>query len=179
MEDPMSANKWVPDEWLQADLRAQKGDARSECKSTKQHQTRHWKRTVFVPEGWQPVDIVNAYAFELPFPLPHAGTMGINKRDVECIASAMANPNLRWRNMCLFTVAPYEGEAGEKANTMNELGYVQNDYVGQPVLMSGHHRFLAFLLCGLPPPELPPVQMRNAPLTLPYVFPWFVVEWGK
>lgn len=175
----MSASKWTPDEWLQVDIRVQEGDTQSGCESTKQHETRYWDRTVFVPEGWLPADIINAYAFELPFPLPQAGSMLIKKRDVECIASALADPNLRWRNMCHFSVAPYEGEPGEDANKVNELGYIQNDYVGQPVLISGHHRFLASLLCGVPPSELPPVQMRTAPLSVPFVFPWSIVQWGK
>jgi len=160
-------------------MRTQDGDAQRECKSTKRRETRDWNQTVFVPEGWLPVDIVNAYAFELPFPLPQAGSMGINKHDVECIASAMADPNLRWRNMCHFTVAPYQGEPGENANKVNKYGYIQNDYIGQLVLMSGHHRFLAFLLCDLPPSELPSVQMRTAPLSVPYVFPWLIVQWSK
>jgi hypothetical protein len=36
------------------------------------------------------------------------------------------------------------------------------DYVGVQVLITGHHRFLALLLCGLPSSELPPIQVRTA-----------------
>jgi hypothetical protein len=113
----------------------------------------------------QPIDIIKAYPFEFSFPSFHAGQMGVNKHDVECIASAMADPNLRWRNMCRFTIAPYEGPASE--------------YEGHYVLITGHHRFLAFLLCGISPSELPPFHIRTAPLALPYVFPWPIVQWGK
>jgi hypothetical protein len=165
--------KWAPDEWLRPDWQ---GPTDGECKSCKQHETRCWNCTVFVPEGWQPVDILQRYAFDSPFPTLHAGHM-VNKRDVECIASAMVNPALWWRNMCHFTVAPYEMPLGTP-DEVNSEGFNPYHYDGQPVLMAGHHRFLAYLLCGLPPGELPPVHIRTAPIGLPYVFPWPVVEWS-
>jgi hypothetical protein len=170
-------HKLKTDEWVQADTR--EGDNQEECRSTKQHETRCWGRSVFVPARMQPIDIVRAYPFELPFPLFQAGQMGVNKHDIECIASAMADPNLRWRNMCHFLTAPYDGQATHVPKSMAEAhSFDPEDYAGDQVLLTGHHRFLALLLCGIPPAELPPIQVRTAPMNVPYVFPWSIVEWG-
>ncbi len=165
MDHKQKTDQWTPDEWLQAAARGHEYDQQCECKSTKQRETRHWNRSVFVPDGMQPLDIIKAYPFKISLPPFHAGQMGINKHDVECIASAMADPNLRWRKMCHFTIAYCDD--------------TRSDYAGHNVLITGHHRFLAFLLCGVPPLDLPPVHIRMAPLDLPYVFPWTTVEWGK
>ena len=173
MDRKRKTEKWTPDEWLQADTRVRENDSQCECKSTKQKETRYWNRTVFVPEGVQPIDVIKAYPFRIPFPPFHAGQMGVKKHDVECIASAMADPDLRWRNMCHFTIATYD------ASVSAVNGPSPNDYEGHYVLITGHHRFLAFLLCGIPPLELAPIHVRTAPLALPYMFPWPVVQWGK
>lgn len=165
------------DEWLQADTRTTVNSSQEECRSTKQQETRCWGRTVCVPEGMQPVDIINACQFESPLLSVHAGQMGINQHDVECIASAMADPNLRWQNMCNFMVAPCEGMALPN-RILEKNNLVLADYVGDQVLLTGHHRFLALLLCGVPLSELPPIQIRTAPMGVPYVFPWSIVEWG-
>ncbi|MBN1219898.1 MAG: hypothetical protein JXM69_13295 [Anaerolineae bacterium] len=165
------------DEWLQTDTRARQGDSQDECQSTKQHETRCWNRTIFVPTGMQPIDIINAYPFELPLPPFHSGQMGVNKHDVECIASAMVDPNLRWRNMGDFMIAPCEAVSWPK-RIVETYGLNPKDYEGEQVLLTGHHRFLALLLFGIPPAELPPLQVRTAPMPVPYVFPWSIVEWG-
>jgi hypothetical protein len=165
------------DEWLQADARTPANQSQKDCKSTKQTETRCWARMVFVPERMKPIDIINAYPFEFSFSPFHAGQMGVNKHDVECIASAMADPDLRWRNMCDFMVARCEGIALPK-RVLDKHNLVLEDYLGDPVLLTGHHRFLALLLCGIPPSELPPIQIRTAPMGVPYVFPWSIVEWG-
>ena len=172
MDRKGKTERWAPDEWLQADTRERENDNQCECKSTKRREPRGWNRTVIVPEEMQPIDIITAYPFEFPFPPFHAGQMGVNKHDVECIASAMVNPNLRWRNMCHFVIAPYEQDLSK--------GMVDDpeEYMGDQVLLTGHHRFLALLLCGIPPSELPPIQIRVAPMEVPYVFPWSIVEWG-
>jgi len=164
------------DEWLQADARTNV-TGNEECRSTKQQETRCWSRTICVPNGMQPADIINACPFESPLLSVHAGQMGINKHDVECIASAMADPNLRWKNMCNFMVAPCEGIALPKS-VMEKRNFVLEDYLGHQVLLTGHHRFLALLLCGVLLSELPPIQIRTAPMSVPYVFPWSIVEWG-
>ena len=177
MEGKARTDTWVPDEWLQPDTRTRQDSAQPECKSTKQREVRCWNRTVFVPEGMQPIGIIEAYPFEFPFPPFHAGHMGVNKRDVECIASAMAEPYLRWRNMCHFTVAPYEIPDVPEGR-VNKLGFNPDDFLGHEVLITGHHRFLAFLLCGVRPSELPPIHIRTAPIAVPYLFPWPVVQWG-
>jgi hypothetical protein len=179
MERQVKTDKWVPDEWLQPDARPREDDLQWECKSTKQQETRCWSRTVFVLEGMRPIDIIRAYPVKIPFPPFHAGHMGVNKHDVECIASAMADPNLRWRKMCHFTVAAFETPAPDlPEGGMDKLGFNPSDYAVGQVLISGHHRFLAFLLCGIPPSELPPVQIRTAPIAVPYMFPWSIVQWG-
>jgi hypothetical protein len=178
MDRKGKTDKWAPDEWLQVDTRVRENDNQCECKSTKQRETRDWNRTVFVPEEMQPIDIITAYPFEFPFPQFHAGQMGVNKHDVECIASAMVDPNLRWRNMCHFVIAPYEAQAMHlPKRIMDAYSFDPEDYVGDQVLITGHHRFLALLLCGIPPSELPPIQIRTAPLAMS-VFPWSIVEWG-
>lgn len=168
--------QWKADEWVQADRRPREDGDHGECRSTKQHQTRCWNRTVFVPAGVQPLDILKAYPFKIPLPPCYAGQPSVNQHDVECIASAMLDPNLRWHNMCHFVIAPYE------ARTMHSppeaYRFDPEDYVGVQVLITGHHRFLALLLCGLPPSELPPIQVRTAALAV-NVFPWSAVEWGE
>lgn len=181
MRDSGKVGGWTPDEWMQADGRARKRDDGCECRSTKQHETRCWNRTVFVPEGWQPIDIIKAYPFALPSPPFHAGHM-VNKRDVECIASAMVDPNLRWRTMCDLSVAPFEVPAGTP-DEVSSSHFNPHDYAGCLVLTAGHHRFLAYLLCGLPPSslppsELPPLRIREMPIALPYIFPWSIVVWS-
>ena len=59
-------DKWVADEWLQADTRERENHHQCECESTKQRETRAWHRTVFIPEEMQPIDIIRAYPFEFP-----------------------------------------------------------------------------------------------------------------
>ena len=172
-----SQTEWVPDEWVQVDLRPKKGDEACECHASKQREARYWERTVLVPEGWRPVDIIEAYPYPLPSPLPQAGHW-LNKRDVECIASAMADPSLRREKMGHFSIAPFEVSAQEP-DEVNSLGYNPHDYDGQMVFTAGHHRFLAYLLCGVPPSELPPIQFREMPITVPYLFPWSILVWGK
>ena len=51
----------------------------------------------------------------------------------------MANPALRWRNMCHFVVARYEQDLSKRITDDLET------YVGDQVLLTGHHRFLAAL----------------------------------
>jgi len=171
---------WAPDQWLQADTRMSPGDTRCECTSRKQQENRYWDRTLRVPEGMKPVDIITAYPYEFPFPLFHAGQMGVKKHDVECIASAMADPNLRWSNMGHFSVVSLDASALDmNAERMKEVGYNPNEKDVNYVLISGHHRFLAYLFCGMPPSELPPIHIRTTPLGLPYAFPWSLVEWGR
>ena len=46
------------DEWLQVDTRTNIDSSQEKCQSTKQQETRCWERTVHVPEGMQPVDIM-------------------------------------------------------------------------------------------------------------------------
>jgi len=171
MDHQGNADQWAPDEWLQANTGRRENDNQSECSSTKQQETRSWHRTVLVPEAMQPGDLITAYPFEFPFPPFHAGQMGVNKHDVECIASAMADPSLRWRKMCHFLIAPYEVD-------LSKGGDVPVADVGDHVLLTGHHRFLAFLLCGIPLSDLPPIQISVAPMGVPYATPWPVVEWG-
>ena len=60
---------------------------------------------------------------------------------------------------------------------MDAYHFDPEDYVGDQVLITGHHRFLAFLLCGMPSAELPPIQMKKTPLAVS-IFPWSMVEWG-
>jgi len=171
---------WAPDKWLQADTRMLTGDTQSECTSRKQQENRNWDRTIFVPEGMKPIDIITDYPQEFPFPLFHAGQMGVKKRDVECIASAMADPNLRWSNMGHFSVVSLDASALDmNADGMEEVRYNPNKNDINYVLISGHHRFLAYLLCGIHPSELPSIHIRTTQLGLPYAFPWSVVEWGK
>ena len=171
-------HKVKTDAWIQAETQKRGDDDQRECRSTKQHETRCWDRTVFVPLGMQPIDIIQAYPFELPFPPFQAGQISVNQRDVECIASAMIDPNLRWRNMCHFVIAPYEGKTLHLPKRLKNIySFDPEDYAGQSVLITGHHRFLAFLLCGLPPAELPPIQVRPAALAVT-IFPWEIVEWG-
>jgi hypothetical protein len=85
----------------------------------------------------------------------------------------MVDPNLRWRNMGQFMTAPYEAQAAHRSDSFDP-----EDYAGDQVLLTGHHRFLALLLCGIPLSELPPIRIRIAPMEVPYIFPWSVVEWG-
>jgi len=172
---PKKTDAWAPDKWLQEDTRILPGDTRSECTSRKQQENRYWDRTILVPDGTKPIDIITAYPYEFPFPLFHAGQMGVKKHDVECIASAMADPNLRWSNMGPFSVVSYDASAME----MKEVRYNPAENDVNYVLISGHHRFLAYLLCGIHPSELPPIHIRTTQLGLPYAFPWSVVEWGK
>jgi len=172
---PKKTDAWAPDHWLQADTRMLTGDTQSECTSRKQQENRYWDRTKFVPDGMKPVDIITAYPYEFPFPWFHAGQMGVKKHDVECIASAMADPNLRWSNMGHFSVVSLDASALDT----NAVGYNPNENDVNYVLISGHHRFLAYLLCGIHPSELPPIHIRTTELGLPYAFPWSMVEWGK
>ena len=166
------------DQWEQDDRRGMQAEAEADCRSTKQHETRAWERTVFVPDGMQPVDIIRAYPFKIGLPRFKAGQISVNKRDVECIASAMLNPSLRWTNMGLFTVAPYEPSPhGLSQDAMPEYNFDPADYAGKPVLITGHHRFLALLLSQLPPAQLPPIQIRTGALAVS-IYPWAAVEWG-
>ena len=157
------------DEWVQADTRVREDDDQCECGSTKQREARHWNRTVFVPEAMQPIDIITTYSRGLPLPPFHAGQPSVNKHDVECIASAMMDPNLRWRNMYNFLIAPYDGQD-------DNVGGIFIDQ-GEQVLITGHHRFLAWLLVGAPPSRFAPLHVRTAPMSV-IVFPWSMVEWG-
>lgn len=151
-------------EWAQNDRRPVHELAQRECQSAKEHETRGWKRTVTVPEGLQPIDLIQKFRGDLPMPPFHALQLTINKNDVECIASAMVNPNLRWRKMYHFTIAPYEGK--------------DPAFKGDWVLISGHHRLLAFLLSGIGPSDDCPLQVSKAPLAMS-AFPWTTVIWGK
>jgi hypothetical protein len=150
--------------WAQPHARPRHETAQGECKATKKQETRCWERTVCVPEGMQPIDLIREYSHGLPLPPFHALQLTVNKRDVECIASAMANPDLRWHNMYYFTIARYDAPH-EKLN-------------GAWVLISGHHRFLAYLLSGAPPSEACPLRVIIAPFATS-LFPWSNVIWGK
>ena len=181
----MMRRTWRADEWAQADQRTRPNDDQDECSTSKQHQRRAWRRTVLVPPDRQPIDLIKTYRHKLPLPACYAGQNGINKQNVECIASAMADPNLRWRNMFDFVIAPYEprsipispGSAGASGPTGGPYDFDPAQYAGKPVLIAGHHRFLALLLCGLPPAELPPIHVRTAALSVA-IFRWSVVEWS-
>ena len=172
MDHKRKAEAWTPDEWLQADTRRPENSQSCECKSTKQRETRSWNRTVIVPPEMKPIDLIMACPFEFQFPPFHAGQMGVNKHDVECIASAMADPNLRWGKMCDFLIAPYERDTSSGRPASPE------EFVGDKVLLTGHHRLLALHLCGIPPSDLPPIEIRLAPMGVSYATPWSIVEWG-
>jgi hypothetical protein len=150
--------------WAQPDARPPLEATQSECKSTKKQEMRCWERTIFVPDGMQPIDLIRQYSPSLSLPPFHALQLTVNKRDVECIASAMLNPNLRWHNLYYFTIAPFDAP--------NEA------FDGEWVLISGHHRFLAYLLSGAPPSEACPLRVIKAPLATS-LFPWSNVIWGK
>lgn len=150
--------------WARPDSRPNNKTVSCECQTTKDHDSRCWERTVFVPDGMQPVDLIAHFSGDLPLPPFHALQLTVNKKDVECIASAMTNPSLRWRNLYHFTIAPYDGPNPE--------------WSGQWVLISGHHRFLAYLLSGTSPSEKCPLRVSKAPLATS-LFPWSDVIWGK
>ena len=144
--------------------RPQQPAARHRNLSTPKQETRCWERTVLVPDGMQPIDLIRQRAGSLSLPPFHALQLTVNKHDVECIASAMANPNLRWHNMYYFTIAPYDAP--------------NDDRHGEWVLISGHHRFLAYVLSGAPPSEACPLKLIKAPLAMS-LFLWSDVIWGK
>lgn len=75
-----------------------------------------------------------------------------------------------------FVIAPYEAQTIH--SPPEAYRFDPEDYAGVQVLITGHHRFLALLLCGLPPSELPPIQVRTAALAV-NLFPWSAVEWGE
>jgi hypothetical protein len=137
-----------------------------------------WKRTIFVPEGIQPIDIVEAYPFDLPFPMFCAGIPKLKKRRVEYIASAMADLELRWEKMCSFSVARYQkAPTGTPEISIGGLCFEPEAYVGERVLVEGHHCFLAFLLCGLPPSDLQPIRINNLRDRVERLYPWWMVSW--
>jgi hypothetical protein len=150
--------------WAQPDARPPPESDQGECKSTKKQEARCWERTIFVPNGMQPGDLIRHYSQGLSLPPFHALQLTVNRRDVECIASAMANPNLRWHNMYYFTIAPFDAP-NEELN-------------GEWVLISGHHRLLAYLLAGVSPSEACPLRVIKAPFATS-LFPWSSVIWGK
>jgi hypothetical protein len=136
------------------------------------------ERTVFVPARVQPMDIVEGYPYDLPFPMFCAGSPKLNKEKVEYIASAMADPDLRWEKMCTFTVARYQLTSVKQAEiSMGGLCYNPEEFVGKNVLVSGHHSFMAFLLCGLPPSDHQPIRINLARVPVQQVYPWWMVFW--
>ncbi|MBN1287058.1 MAG: hypothetical protein JXB47_16780 [Anaerolineae bacterium] len=157
------------DGWIRADVRTADAGRPCECESSKQREARSWNRTIFVPDGMQPLGLITECTHGLPLPPFHAGQTGVNKFDVECIASAMLDPDLRWLHMYYFVIAPYDGPAA--------FGDEYGIELGEMVLVTGHHRFLAWLLAGVPPSDTTPLQVQTAPLSVA-VFPWSAVEWG-
>lgn len=150
--------------------------AEGECSCKKQGATRAWNRTLFVPDSMQPIDLIKTCSFDLPIPPFFAMQPSVNKFDVECIASAMVNPRLHWHTLYQFTIGPFEHFTFGGLEPIR-IGddYDPWDYIGSPVLISGHHRFLALLLSGAPPANL---QVQKAPIATS-MFPWSVVVWGS
>lgn len=168
-----------PNHWLHAYEPVTTDGAEGECKCTKQRETRTWNRTVFVPEQMQPIDVITTYSFHLPLPPFFPMQPSVNKFDVECIASAMANPKLHWYTLYHLTIAPFEpfSAHGLQPAKIGE-DFDPQEFIGANVLISGHHRFLAFLLSGTPPADKSHIQVIKAP-TASSLFPWTVVEWGR
>lgn len=150
--------------WAQPDTRPPRQTAEDVCKTRKEQEIRTWERTIFVPDDMQPIDLIQYYSHDLPLPPFHSLQLTVNKKDVECIASAMLDPNLHWRNLYHFTIAPYDGP--------------QTQHTNKWVLISGHHRFLAYLLASVGPSENCPLQITKAPFATS-LFPWSSVIWGK
>lgn len=134
---------------------------------------RRWRRTVSIPEGVTPGSIISTISMGLGVGMPpfHAGQDSVNKRDVECIASGMQQGYARagWYH---FTFGRYTG--GMRTAYPARLGYDPNDYLGQWVLVDGHHRFLALLISGVAP-MTPSTNMLGI---APNVYPWWAVSWG-
>ncbi len=152
---------------------------RPDCRGTRGGETRAWDRIVRIADGILPLDLIKSYSRGLPLPPFHSGQISLNKEDVECIATAMLDPNLRWHGLYHFTVAPYQAlPAYATKPLIDRRRYNPADYEGQLVLINGHHRFLAFLLSGMPPPDPAQIKVTVAASAVT-VFPWHVVEWGK
>ena len=168
----------VSGEWLSEERRDHKNSVR-EGSSPKRCETGLWKRTIFVQDGMQPTDIVESYPFDLPFPVFYAGIPEIKKRKVEYVASAMANPDLRCERICSFSVARYQRASIDLPKiSVGGLCFEPQAYMGERVLVEGHHSFLAFLLCGLPPSELQPIRINMARYRVERLFPWWMVTWS-
>ncbi len=166
-----------PDFWIHKHREGDFSDG--ECQCRKHNEIRAWQRTVFVPEHMQPIELIKSFSFNLPPPPFFAMQPSVNKFDVECIASAMMNPSLHWYTLYQFTFAPFEHySAGGLEPVRIGDDYDPQDFVGAKVLISGHHRFLAMLLSGVPPTDQLKLQIREAPIATS-LFPWSVVEWGR
>jgi len=125
-----------------------------------------WNRTIFVPNGWNPVDLIRSQGLGLP-PF-HAGQPSVSKKQVECVASAFKQGI--WIEVG-GSVAPI---SFGKWNGRTKAGV----NVGDWVLADGHNRFLGSLLSGVSLKTFTPDYANSKGFPLNAV-PWDSFEWGK
>ncbi len=128
-----------------------------------------WNRTIFVPDE-TPLQLIARRSYlafldfdpAMPnftaFPPFHAGQFGVNKANVECIASGMMNGLFTNTDPIQFEQLSHDYSNGISA--------------GEWALANGHHRFLAAILVGYHLPTAPGgIAMQPTP--------WELVRWSE